>query len=64
VVHVVSSWMLHRDEAEDGRVDATDCVRSFYLKITIFYILDHMDNVVFTLLLRSINRNLEGGVCL
>jgi hypothetical protein len=36
VVHVASSQRLRRDEAEDGRVDVTDCVRRFYLRIVVF----------------------------
>jgi hypothetical protein len=30
MVCVVSSWRLHRDQVEDGRVDATGCVRLCY----------------------------------
>jgi hypothetical protein len=30
VVHVASSWRLHRDKAKDGWVDAMGCVRPFY----------------------------------
>jgi hypothetical protein len=37
---------LRRVEAEDGRVDVTGCVRPFYLKIVIFYVLGHRDNLV------------------
>jgi hypothetical protein len=39
VVHMASSWRLRRVEAEDGRVDTTDNVGSFYPKITVFYVL-------------------------
>jgi hypothetical protein len=49
VVHVTSSLRLHREEAKDGRVDATDCIGSFYPKIFIIYVLDPMNNLVFYL---------------
>jgi hypothetical protein len=41
MIHVASSRRLHRDEAEDGRVDAMRCVGTFYQKIIVFYILGH-----------------------
>jgi hypothetical protein len=44
---VASSLRLRRVEAEDGRVDATDCDGSFYPKIAIFYVLDSRGNLVF-----------------
>jgi hypothetical protein len=47
VVHVASSRRLHRVETEDGRVDATECIRPFYPKITVFYVLDPRGNLVF-----------------
>jgi hypothetical protein len=40
VVHVASSRRLHRDEVEDGRIDATDCVRFSYPYFIIFNVLD------------------------
>jgi hypothetical protein len=51
VVHVTSSPRLCRDEAEDGRVDAMNYVGSFYHKITVFYVLGHRGNLVFSVLL-------------
>jgi hypothetical protein len=39
VVHVASSQMLRRVEAEDGRIDAMDCVGPFYPKIIVFSVL-------------------------
>jgi diacylglycerol kinase len=36
------------------------CVRSFYYKITVFYVLCIMVNLVFSLLLELINRASEG----
>jgi hypothetical protein len=52
--------MLRQDEIEDGRVDVTDCIRPFYPKIIILYVLDTMGNLVFSLLLMPINKTLEG----
>jgi hypothetical protein len=49
VVHVALSQRLRQDEAGDGQLDVTDCVGSFYPKITIFSVLDHRDNLVFCL---------------
>jgi hypothetical protein len=37
---MTSSQRLRRVEVEDGWIDATGCVRPFYPKITVFYILD------------------------
>jgi hypothetical protein len=59
-MHVASSWRLRRDEAEDGLVNAMGYVGHFYLKIDAFYILATRDNLVFSLLIGSINKNLEG----
>jgi hypothetical protein len=39
MVHVTSSWRLHREEAEDGWIDAMSCIRLFYPKITVSNIL-------------------------
>jgi hypothetical protein len=44
---VASSQILRRVKTEDGSVDVMGCVRSFYPKIVIFYILGHRDNLVF-----------------
>jgi hypothetical protein len=57
---VASPRRLHRDEAEDRRVDATGCVGPFYPKIVVFYVLGPMGNLIFSLLLGPINRTLEG----
>jgi hypothetical protein len=46
MVHVTSSLRLRRVEAEDGPVDATECVRPFYSNFIVFYVLDHMDILV------------------
>jgi hypothetical protein len=45
-MHVASSQMLCGDEAEDGRVNATGCIRLFYPKFVIFVVLGHKDNLV------------------
>jgi hypothetical protein len=37
---MASSQRLRGVEVEDGWIDATGCVRPFYPKITVFYILD------------------------
>jgi hypothetical protein len=47
VVHVTSSWRLHREKTEDGRVDAMGCVRAFYPKITVSSVLGPRGIVVF-----------------
>jgi hypothetical protein len=60
VVHMASSWRLHRDEAEDGRVNVMRCIGLFYHKIIVFYVLGSRGNLIFSLLLGHINRTLEG----
>jgi hypothetical protein len=49
VVHVAPSWMLRQNQAEDGRVNAKDCVRPDYLYFAVFYILVPRGIVVFYL---------------
>jgi hypothetical protein len=39
--------VVHRDEGEDGWVDAMACVGPFYPKIIIFYVLGPRGNLVF-----------------
>jgi hypothetical protein len=39
MVHVASSRMLRRDQAEDGRVDVTGYIGLFYPNFIIFYVL-------------------------
>jgi hypothetical protein len=58
MVHVTSSWRSHRDEAEDGRVDATGCIRLFYPNFTVFIVLGHKGNLVISF---SINRTPRVG---
>jgi hypothetical protein len=40
MVYVASTWMSHGVEAEDGRVNTTDCIGLFYLNFVIFVVLD------------------------
>jgi hypothetical protein len=49
VVHVASTRRSREEQVEDGRVDTTDFVRPFYLKIDVFFILCHMTVLVFYL---------------
>jgi hypothetical protein len=49
MVHMASSQILRRVEAEDGRVDVTDCIRPYYPKFVIFIVLDFKDILVFWL---------------
>jgi hypothetical protein len=47
MVQMASSQRLHRVEAEDGRADATGCVKLFYPNFVIFYILGSRGILVF-----------------
>jgi hypothetical protein len=40
-------WVVHVDQVEDGRVDATGCVRPRYPYFVIFYVLGHRGIVIF-----------------
>jgi hypothetical protein len=57
---VAPSWRLHRDQVEDGQVDAMGCVRPCYSYFAVFYVLGLRGIVVFSILFRPINRTLEG----
>jgi hypothetical protein len=46
---VAPSQRLHRDQVEDGWVDATGCVRPDYHYFAVFYVLDLRDILVFCL---------------
>jgi hypothetical protein len=46
MVHVASSLRSCGDEAEDGRVNATGCIRLFYPNFAIFVVLDHKCSLV------------------
>jgi hypothetical protein len=46
VVHVVLSWRSYGDEAEDGRVNAIDCIRLFYSNFAILIVLGHKGSLV------------------
>jgi hypothetical protein len=47
VVRVAPSWRLHRNQVEDGWVDATCCVRPCYPCVAIFFIIGPMSVLVF-----------------
>jgi hypothetical protein len=47
MMNVISSWRLRRVEAEDGRIDATGCIRLFYSNFIVFYVLGHSVILVF-----------------
>jgi hypothetical protein len=59
LVHVASSWKLCGDEAEDGRVDATGCIRLFYPNFAIFFVLGHKGILVISF---PINKTPRAGV--
>jgi hypothetical protein len=46
MVHMVSSWRLRGDEAEDGRIDATDYIRLFYINFVVFIVLGHKGSLI------------------
>jgi hypothetical protein len=46
MVHVASSRKPRGEEAEDGRVDATGCIRLFYPNFAIFIVLGHKGSLV------------------
>jgi hypothetical protein len=47
MMHMASSQMLRRVEAEDGRVDATVCIGPYYPNFVIFIVLGFKDILVF-----------------
>jgi hypothetical protein len=47
VVHVAPSQRLCRVQAEDGRVDAMDCIGPFYPTFVVFYVLGPRGCLVF-----------------
>jgi hypothetical protein len=49
MVHMTSSWRLREDEAEDGWVDATGCIRLFYPNFVVFFVLGHKGSLVISL---------------
>jgi hypothetical protein len=44
MVHVASSRRPHKDEADDGRVDAMGCIGLFYPYFAIFVVLGSKGN--------------------
>jgi hypothetical protein len=49
MLHMASSRSLRRVEAEDGRVDATGCIRPYYPYFAVFIVLGPTDILVFYL---------------
>jgi hypothetical protein len=49
MVHVTSSWRLHRGQVKNGWFDATDYVRPCYLCFVIFFVLGLRGVLVFYL---------------
>jgi hypothetical protein len=47
VVHVASSQRSHKDEAEDGQVDATGYIGPFYPYFVVFVVLSPRSILVF-----------------
>jgi hypothetical protein len=58
MVHVASSSRSRGDEAEDGRVDAINCIRLFYPNFVIFFVLGHKGSLVISF---PINRTPRAG---
>jgi hypothetical protein len=56
MVHVASSWRPCGDEAEDGRVDAIGCIRLFYPKFIVFFVLCHKGSLVISFLINRTPR--------
>jgi hypothetical protein len=46
MVHLASPRRSRGDEAEDGRVDAMDCIRLFYPNFVVFIVFGHKDSLV------------------
>jgi hypothetical protein len=58
MVHMASSQRSCEDEVEDGRVDATCCIRLFYPNFAIFIVLGHKGSLVISF---PINRTPRAG---
>jgi hypothetical protein len=46
MVHIALLWRSRGDEAEDGRVDVTGCIRLFYPNFAVFIIFGHKGTLV------------------
>jgi hypothetical protein len=46
MVHMVSSWRSHGDDAEDGRVNVMGCIELFNPNFAIFFGLGHKGSLV------------------
>jgi hypothetical protein len=49
MVRVTSSWRLREDQVENEQVDVMSYVGPYYPCFIIFFVLDHMGNLVFCL---------------
>jgi hypothetical protein len=58
MVHVISSWRSHGDEAKDERVNANGYIRLFYPNFAIFIVLGHKGSLVISF---PINRTSRVG---
>jgi hypothetical protein len=58
MVHVASSWRSREDEAEDGWIETTGCIRLFYPNFTVFIVLCHKGSLVISF---PIIRTLRAG---
>jgi hypothetical protein len=47
MVHMISSWRLHRGQVKVGRVDVTGCIGPCYSCFVIFFVLCRRGNLVF-----------------
>jgi hypothetical protein len=46
MMYMASSWRPRGDEAKDGWVDATGCIRLFYPNLAVFIVLGHNGSLV------------------
>jgi hypothetical protein len=56
MVHMASSWRSRGDEAKDGRIDATGCIRLFYPNFAVFVVLGHKGNLIISFPIYSSTR--------
>jgi hypothetical protein len=56
MVHVASSRRSHEDEAKDGWVDTTGCIRLFYSNFIVFVVLGHKDTLVISFPINRVPR--------
>jgi hypothetical protein len=58
MVEVASSWRSRGDEAKDGWVNVTGCIRLFYPNFVVFVVLGHKGSLVISF---PINRTPKVG---